>query len=577
MNTFNIKQVFSLLFSFLLVQAVYGKTAETTQKDSLLQREMFLEAEYNPTIRDANKVNILPEVEDPKPVKADIDYSSWAVTITPDREVATLKAEHFGTEEMRYGKKGYLTLEGGYTFNLRGAAGYEILNTEEDFFRISLNHFSTHGNVKYVQGDTKEKAKLNDNLFHAFYKHRFESLDLYADLNYGYTGFNYYGYGFDLPIPDKMQVFQLVNPRAGIKSTHDGSLQYEAELDYRYSSKKYTAGMENDGLKESDIFTRFDISNQWESNFRLGLSADMHNLFYNGAGYLELPGDYSNFGITPYFRMEDEDQKWRARIGIRTDISTKGDNKIVISPDLLAEFDVYEGTWIYAMASGGKNILSQAAVMRENRYLNPDTRLMDSRTPVDARLGMRTSALDKWFFNVYGRYKITKDDHYYYRTGAADNYFFNAFEAGYYDKSHLIQVGGKIAFNHQDYIGVSVEVAKNFWTTEFTHPYYSETITKPINLPDVEMKVLLEATIIPQLKANIGFDWLNGRYSFDEMYFGATKMDDIQNLHMGATYVLNRSLSLCVQLSNILNKKYDYWYSYPEQGISAMAEFTFLF
>jgi len=575
MNKLHSKYISLFAFSILSFCTLNATELQSNQADSVLRREMLLEAEYNPIIRDANKVNTLPKVKEPTPVKANATYSNQAITINPQPEVLLLEAEHFGTEDMLYDKKGYLTLGGGNFLNLRGAAGYEILNTQNDYLRLSFSHYSTNGNVNYLENDEKVKAKLNDNLFNADYKHRFENFNLNTGANYKYTGFNYYGYmPFQPDNVEKMQVHQKINPHLSIQSTHDGSVHYQVFIGYKYFMKKWGDDMDNNGIKENDVSASLNVSKLW-NNARIGLAADAHNFIYQkGRNDIEL-GNYSTFGFIPYYQLKSEANDWLLKIGARADLATKGKNKFNISPDVLAELDVYNGTWLYLSATGGRNINSFAASSEVNRYVSPNNRIADSHTLIDSKLGIRSSALSNWFFNAFFGYKKTNDEHFYSRNHSLMMDFPNAFGVGYYDKFNQMQAGGQIAFNYREKVNLSVKLVKNFFNTELSDGF-GYSVSNPINLPDLELNTNIEVGILPQLKANVGFEWQHNRYGIDS-YFDTYKMKDVQNLMLGANYAFNKSFSLYLQLNNLLNRKYEYWYSYPEQGLNAIAGFSFMF
>lgn len=589
MNKLIVKKTVLFLFSISVACFVSGKELETAQSDSLLKREMLLEAEYNPTIRDANKISILPQVEEPKPVKANIAYSSWAIATSPYPEPTKIKAGHFGLEEMLYRKKGYVTFGGGNLLNFRGAAGYEVLNTEEDFLQFSVKHFSTNGNVRSFSdgysGDTKIKAKLNDNYFKGLYKHRFDFFDLLTSIDYNYTGFNYYGYREDYSLNNssKNQVFHLINPTIGIKSTEEieDGINYEAKVDYRFFMKNKNQAFDGDGVKENDISTFLHGIKDFDL-WKAGLKFDMHNFFYsqpNNDSYYLIDNqfkNYSTFAFTPYYESVAYDNTWKLHVGARLDLATRN-KKFRIAPDVLAQYDFYNGTWIYAEIGGGRNFNSQHRIAKENRYVNPDLMVEDSHTPIDARLGVKSTTFQQWFINAYVRYRKTNDDHFY-APAFVSNEQQMMFNVNYYDKMNLMQIGGEIAFNHRDMIKASVKMTKNFWDTKYSDDYMYNSMTKPINLADVTLDATLEIAFLPQLKSEIGFEWQGGRYGlFDTDYYNITKMKDIQNLTFNTSYIFNSSLSLYLSLNNILNKKYDYWYTYPEQGFSAMAGFSFMF
>ena len=50
--------------------------ASYAQQDTTLVRTVVVENEYNPTVMDASKINVLPKVEEPTVPKTHIDYST---------------------------------------------------------------------------------------------------------------------------------------------------------------------------------------------------------------------------------------------------------------------------------------------------------------------------------------------------------------------------------------------------------------------------------------------------------------------------------------------------------------------
>ena len=546
----------------------FGENLTVAQKDSSLRREMFLEAEYTPEIRDANKVNALPPVNEPKPVKATIQYSSWSMVTDPPEESAQPRAEQFGTDEMLYEKRGYVTLGAGNILDIRAAAGYEIINSESDYLRVSASNFFTNRKVEYLQDHLTKRAKLNDNLLNALYKHRFEYFDLQASANYGYTGFNYYGYDpINAIIPQKTQVFQLINPSIGVKSTHTGRFNYSGNIEFSHFSKKYGMNL-GDKPVEFDIFSRLNMNRNFSGTI-LGVNSYMHNLFYQDVS----ASNYTVFCMTPY--IEKSEENLNLHVGTEIALATGGSRNFSIAPDITAEYDVSEGTWLYLNVGGGKEVYTLSGLAKENRYLAPGAKPKNADSPLDARLGIRSSELEKWFFNAYFRYKITDNMHFYYREPYLPGRFPNALLYGLYDKSHLAQAGGQIAFNHRDQVAVSLKLAKNFWNTEISLFGGSAKITKPINVPDLEMNVSVDVAVLPQLKVNLGYELQSGRYGLTGSQF--EKMKDIHNVTSGANYAFTRFFSVYLQANNMLNRKYEYWYSYPEQGIGLIGGCTFMF
>ena len=46
------------------------------QQDTTMNRTVIVENEYNPTVMDASKINVMPKIEEPKAAKKNIDYAT---------------------------------------------------------------------------------------------------------------------------------------------------------------------------------------------------------------------------------------------------------------------------------------------------------------------------------------------------------------------------------------------------------------------------------------------------------------------------------------------------------------------
>ena len=56
--------------------------AVQAQKDSTLNRTVIVENEYNPTVMDASKINVLPKIAEPTVAKKAADYATTLRTIS---------------------------------------------------------------------------------------------------------------------------------------------------------------------------------------------------------------------------------------------------------------------------------------------------------------------------------------------------------------------------------------------------------------------------------------------------------------------------------------------------------------
>ena len=68
--------------SVILVLIGLLPMAVQAQKDSTLNRTVIVENEYNPTVMDASKINVLPKIAEPTVAKKAAEYATTLRTIS---------------------------------------------------------------------------------------------------------------------------------------------------------------------------------------------------------------------------------------------------------------------------------------------------------------------------------------------------------------------------------------------------------------------------------------------------------------------------------------------------------------
>lgn len=75
LSPMNINRKYITLFSIAFAAGCMHAQAQSEKNDSTLNRTVVVENEYNPQIMDANKINMLPAIEEPKATKKPIEYA----------------------------------------------------------------------------------------------------------------------------------------------------------------------------------------------------------------------------------------------------------------------------------------------------------------------------------------------------------------------------------------------------------------------------------------------------------------------------------------------------------------------
>jgi hypothetical protein len=557
------------------------------EPDSRLNREMTLEREYDPSVRDASKVNRLPEVDEPVVTKRSIDYSPFTVPANPKKEFTVLPSGDLMTEILYNRRRGYFHFGGGMFMNLNGDAGYHILDTETDQLGLYLTHRSTNGNVKYLQSDSeKQKAFLSDNLAGLGLRHRFTGSTLRLGAEYRYTGFNYYGLPLAVPSiystwrPDSSdrttnQVNQTVRGYLGLQSNENARVGYLADVQWLHFSQKYGRQAEVEGLRENSLTGLFDFNVRLgEQNQRAGITARLNYFNYTYPSRTDSLG-YQNHleaTITPYYRIDGE--TWHVKLGANLMFITGDSMKAFVSPDIAAEMQIAPRTVFYVSAGGAIGSNDAAGLSHRNRYMDYFGSTLPSRRWLDAAAGIRSSLTPDLWVNVFAGYKITENEVFFIpapRNGMTG--FANYSTAFQPDANHFL-AGVALKYSCRQLVDVSLKGVYHSITFDEgdeaarTYGIAPENML-PYGYPEMELNADLTVKPVQPLALTLGY-YLGHKRCTLLQYGELTGLSDINDLNLTATWNFNDTFGVYAKLNNLLFQQQELLYGYPMQGFNAM-------
>lgn len=581
---YNIKAlcVMALLGSVATVSAQEDKTKE---KD--LNREMTLEREYDPTVQDASKVNTLPVIKEPVVKKMPIDYATFTVPADPEKEISLLPSGNIMTDIQYNKRRGYFNFGGGTYLNLNGDLGYHILSTDKDKLNIWFSHRSTNGKVKYIQevpeGHEKVKAKLNDNLGGLNFKHVFQRAILNMGIKYGYSAFNYYGlpfylnpsqFDFNYADRETNQVNQAIQAKIGVESKEDAPVGYLLDLGYTNFSHKYALSKEQDGPTEHTFDVKFDLNARFGGEQRIGLGGNVEYFNYSlptmgGQEYLEFE-NHAEATLSPYYKVSGDN--WNLKLGANIMFVTGDNSKFMASPNITADVEVADKTELYLVAGGKLYSNSMYDISQVNRYINPTMELLPSRNYLDGTVGIRSGIAPGFWFDVFGGYKITKNDVFFMPSTIIppSGEFLQVCNTFQPNSDHLF-VGANLKYSYQQLFDINLKGVYNNWKVKTGDKLYDEQYEyKAYGKPEMEFTAGITVRPISNVTASLDYYLATGRYTSLYGYATLKKMKNINELNLTGTYTLNDTFGLYLKLNNVLFQKYELYYGYPLQSFSAM-------
>lgn len=548
----------SLIVAFLPLSVAYAQ-----QQDSTLNRTVVVENEYNPDIMDASKINVLPRVEEPAVVKKGIEYA------TALRPVSAWNYENMSpiTREwaLNKAKRGYLRGGYGNYGNVDFGVGYLWDITRNDRLRVGLSLDGHNGTLKDGK-DADWKSRFYSTEFRLGYSHDFSKVTLDLGGGFGSEVFNY------MPQAEAVQTDKqhhtLGDFHIGVSSRDESlPLQFKVQTGLQYFGIKYPVdySYNAEGGKEKIVHTVGDVWGKLNEEQHVGIRFQMDNLFYSSDS---LMNNYTSLCLNPYYTLENDD--WRLRIGAHVDGQSGKDSGIDVAPDVKAEYLFSDSYVLYLHALGGRELNDYRRLNAFSPYWSLNDRLTSTYVPLNATLGLKGSPVDGLWFNVFGGYRISKDE-LFSHLEAADHLYYTRFLQ---DKAKTAYGGAELKYGYKDIFDATLKGTFYNWKIDNENEaLYLAT------KPKLELSFYAEARVLEGLKINMGYEYVQ-RKEYAVAEEGITydaSLGNISNLSVGASYTFLKDLSVFGRVDNLLNKQYYYESGYPAEKLNVLFGLSFEF
>ena len=623
-----------------MLMAACTLSAVHAQDNKNLNKEITLEKDIAPLEKKAVKKNTLPKVKKPASTgtKTQLGYSDLTTPIEVPTSIPTLLPYGYRTAHNFSDKRGYLDLGGGTQANFRVDFGYRIIDEEGENLGVWFNHNSTwngkNGSKVITWDNNRNKQKYNDNTLGVDYKRVMDGGTLSLGLMSHVDIYNYYGgwrtaeaLEYDpsginhtvwLTAPydwnNEKQTFFNLNLNAGWESQlmlRDNPLKYRVGLQYGHASHD----------KPFNDLYKHGVHDNW-GTLTLAGSYDVTDLTTAG---LTIKGEYLNRSSKAKTDKEDDlfdeagmitlsptytirGDMFKLQLGVNGHISFSDGAAFRLSPNVRANLALVDGFSVFANALGGKVLgYRQGKHFVNYRYDNPLLLYGSVYTPLDAEGGLKIGPFQGLSAKLSIGYAIVKDEPgiiYNYHTidGVApaavtlinsDSQLglYSAFMSNY----HVIDSRGyylnaEINYQYRSLIEASAAVKyaphdNEMYTTDRHYNGYKMGVDRASTVANLDIKV----TPWRPLALNVGLEYRGGRMAlFGELpfYHGENQvpetytfvnMDDVINLHAGANYRINSTVSVWLQAHNLLNRRYDLLYGMGAQRIGVMGGVSLTF
>jgi len=542
------------------------------QQDTTVNRTVIVENEYNPTVMDASKINVMPQMNEPKATKKNINYatslrevSSWNYqAMSPVVREWESDAAYRGYVRGGYGNNGNVDLAAGYLWDI----------SKRDRLNVSVS-LDGHNYEAKDTDDKDWKNRFYRTKVGLDYKHAFNKVDFMLGGDFCSQVFNY----MPSPVYDEgvsdagvyPQHQTLFDGYLGVASTDkDMPVQFAFRAGMKHFKMNQNTGYLQSG-NENNLYVDGDVRGKLSNGNHWGLKVTFDNYSYSAKKLLENSEyfDMDNataLDFTPYYAMGND--QWRLRIGANISVWGGDEDKLFISPDVLAEYVFAEKYVLYGQAVGGRKTNSFYNLSSEVSPYWMMNRLVSSYTSLDASAGLKGSPVNGLWFNLTGGYRITENDLNPYLLSDYSSSFV-AFAQG---KSKVLYGSAELKYDYKDLWNVFLKGTYYNWKWGEVSDLFDSLFPiqdEELGLqPEMEINAGVGVKLMEGLNVNLGYEYAK-RCNKD--------YEPVSNLYMGATYDLFKNLQIYGKINNLLNNDYVRTDAYPAQGLNFLAGATFQF
>ncbi len=570
------------IFSICLICLV--ATSAAAQNDSIINRVVTVEREFQPVIESAGKISVTPQIYEAKAPEAKVVYSDYSNPLQTD----------FNTNPLDFAQVTIGSPSPLHGF-LRGAIGhsatrfdfnYRVGDKKDLYLDLHANHLGQWGRKTLSNSklgfDFSKRFNQTEfffgadgkNIYFTRYSKYFEYNDLYKMTGDFVNLSDYSNFA-----PDDKTNHWDIRTRIGVQSLPNQTIQYKVQTGY----EAFIMGKE---LTEHTINTHGMLD--WHSSVHhAGADLQIQNHIYSA----DLTGfawsdrniergdtyarNYHALKIEPYYAYEGE--RIDVHAGVNLDFCFGKGQGFLPSPNVTFEAKLVKD-WLalYGGAVGDYQTSSVREHFEHLRYLHPENEIATTQNrsyiPIDAFAGFKIRPHANLLIDLYAHYKLTKYQVYAVPDSVMRGYF-NLVGGDNYEW----KFGGKINYHYKDIINISLN---GFYALgkmlDDTNQLYQVPDGHILHKPTWGVTFRIDAKVNSKISFYTDNYFGGGQYALDYTYT-AVQLKPVVDLNLGAQYNIDKWLSCYLQLNNYLNRKHDIFYGYQSQGINFLAGVSWSF
>jgi outer membrane cobalamin receptor len=578
----------------LMLVAACGVTAQAaTEQDSTLRQSMTLERDFAPIVRDADKIQSQPTVEQPTlSARSQINFADWAAQPQSSTDLTRLRVGRVFDPDHYETNRGLLDFRIGNYWNTDLRAAYYLIDNEATQLKVSTDWHATDQDLASLRKDAQGRRLPDWNQSYLSgagaveLTRRREDFDWHATV--GYTGVNHTLLGNDLTTYVGKALRQKTsdwNARLTFDNRlHEADIQYEAGVDaYIFA---YDIPEENREVQER-LFADVSAPTPLE-DLRGGVKAEVELRQYQQTQWWvngeEVEGLTEGVAVrvTPYVQWELG--RWHLDLGARADFLSDVKHHLGIAPDVHVTYEVPgdNGATLYALVTGGVEAPSVRTLMYEMPFYLPLEEHLNPWTLTDATVGWSWKAGSHLRGKVFVGTAYTLDALVAY---AVDQLTVGSDPQPNSRGARCVGVTTTLGNvdDLQSKAGAEVNFVLNkYLGCDLGATFYKHSEERAASQrANVDAEVTLHSHPVRQLDLALKYD---GHYKRNAWYLNPVtagcdkiEMDGISDLSLSGSWAFSPDLQVHADLRNLLNEEQETWLGAPGQKFNFQVGLTWKF
>lgn len=536
-------------------------SSQASAQTNKLKKEVQVVRPYEPSISDANKINLQPKIVDTIKVNPNFSYSIVQRPIQTYFTPTPLSAARMISEPLPDLRMGYMRIGLGNTA-LPLAEAYLSSNRNKDYLYGAWVKLFNNNSKLELTNNLKVKAPASNIDIMAFGKRILNRQILLGDIGFNRNSRTYYGYFFEnpalTPSNDKQSINRLAaNLEFKTTNTDSASLNYHAQANFHHLTDRYD-------LQETMVRGLFNL-NKFFGQEQFG--GEISFTHYGRSNPL---GSKNNalLQIKPWAHFFGN--QWHAYAGLNIIYDANGNvNNTYFFPRAYLSYDIVSHYIIpYVEIDGYAQENSYSLLLNQNPWLGSNIDTWNSIYKLVVGGGVKGKFSPTVSYHVNANYSIIDSLGLIVNTNYDNNNpLFNRFNL-LYENTERTTVKGEIAFDPSKLFQVKLNGA--------FYQYNTQTISHPWHLPDYEISGLIRYSFRNNLKLFAEIFAVGKRWAKDPTD-SPVRLKEYLDINLGAEYIYNKRMSIFVCANNITGSKYQLWYLYPTQRFNVLAGMSYKF